>query len=1080
MSHSVKWKATLVVLLTIVVGGAVLFAWGVRTHRQGLDALLDARMRGIRNQLDLVGSQFFAIYQERLAAMARFRPEPAEVLSSRDPGLMASKLAPFVRQIASLHPGILHDFCLVDPAGSLLVRVDSPDDRLALGQESLKMAAQAPRTGKPCSGYCLDPDGVVFRVVQPVADQGRILGGLTLGVRVKKMVELVRGEDVEMAVLPAGRLDPGALARSGQQMARLGESDLLKSRSNVFDRLPPGFDFNGKAPARIGERWYLFDATTRLADFEGTPQGRLVFAVDVTGPVSRFRRFVLLGATLALAVVAASFAVLTWAFDRLNEKLAESARSLEQANQALEERMTELSEYRERLEDLVVERSVDLARANQDLVRKIEEKERAEEELRRSQASLAKAQQVARLGHWEWDVLKGRMIYSDQAIRIFGVPAAELTYTIEGVLERIHSEDRPEVKQALDRLLAEGTTVQFEFRIIRPNGKVRHVRSEAELTRDEAGRPLRMFGTIQDLTELRQATGELRLAANVFESSIEGIVITGADGAIQKVNRAFTQITGYAEQEVLGKNPRILKSDRHDAAFFQQMWDSLLEEGKWQGEIWNRRKNGEVYPQWLTITAIRERGGKVSHYVGVFHDMTELKLHEERLRYQAYYDTLTSLPNRMMFRERLAAAMHRVDQGGARSLAVLFLDLDNFKRVNDSLGHSVGDLLLKEVAARLRHSIREEDTVARYGGDEFICIIQGIQSEEDAVLAARRITEAIEPPYMINGHDLYLTASIGIAFYPEDGEDHETLVRNADTAMYRAKEEGKNTFQKFTPAMSQRVSDWLAAENSLRRALERQEFLLHYQPKMDLRTGKIIGAEALIRWQDQSGNLIAPQEFIPLAEDTGLVVAMGEWVLEEACRTASGWLADGHRIQVSVNLSTRQLRQENLVETIHRTLQRSGLPPELLSLEITESTVMENEEKAVTVLNVLKEMGVELAVDDFGTGYSSLYYLKHLPLDVLKIDRRFVRDLLLHEDDFAITAAIISMAKSLRLKVVAEGVETSDQLAFLRDRGCDQMQGYYFSPPVEAEEFLAMVVQGKNVEFKNLKQAGQIPLPFEA
>lgn len=1082
MSATTKWKATLIVLATILAMAVSFLVWEISHRKAELNHRLAQQTEEIQNQLALAVRYTYEPYRSRLAAEVMAQPEIVAAFAQRDRGRLCRLATPLYAQEFRQENPYLTSFHFETPDNHSFLRLQQPDrfgDDLTA---TCPMVVAANRTREQQAGFELSTQGLFYRVVQPLSYHGEPVGTVEVGVKAQQLLRLLGAKPgVSVALLIDPALMPATGERIGTDQHLLYFSDalLLKCQENLFDALPPNFSFfHGPERFQHKGHWYQLNSQTVLADYQGKPVARVLFAADITDYVHGFYRFLVMGAVITALVVLVAFLVLHTAFTKLNQELVELNSSLRQKANEASTNYAELETYRHQLEDVIVKRTVDLARTNEDLLLQIAEKERVETDLRRSQNSLAKAQQVARLGHWEWMVPQNAMIYSDQARRIFGVPTEELTHTLEGILRFVHPDDVTPLRKALDAVLRDGTAFQAEFRIVRPDDRIRYVHSEAELTRDAQGRPLRMFGTVQDVTESHKATEELHLAANVFESSIEGIIITDPNGTIEKVNRAFTEITGYSEEEALGQNPRLLKSERHDRDFFTAMWQALQQEGKWQGEIWNRRKSGEIYPEWLTITAIRDDQHRLTHYVGVFHDMTAIKVHEERLRYQAHHDALTTLPNRVLFRERLALAMGYA-QRHEKKLALLFLDLDNFKRINDSLGHSVGDRLLKEVAVRLKHCVREKDTVARHGGDEFIVLLEGVEHTDDAVFAARRITQAIEPAFVFQDQELYLSASIGIAHYPEDGLDHETLIRNADTAMYRAKEEGRNTFQVFTPSMSARVSDWLAVENSLRKALERREFVIHYQPKVDLVSGRIVGAEALVRWKNAAGELVSPREFIPLAEDTGLVVGIGEWVMEQACRDAKLWCDQGFPVQVSINLSPRQFRQDNLLEVVAAILNKTGLATECLAFEITESTVMDNEQKALSVLGRMREMGITLSVDDFGTGYSSLYYLKHLPIDELKIDRRFIQDLPGDEDDCAITAAIISLAKSLKLKVVAEGVEETRQLAFLQERGCEQMQGYLFSPPVSHEELLAMLGADRRLELPRCAESGQILLPFD-
>jgi diguanylate cyclase (GGDEF)-like protein/PAS domain S-box-containing protein len=545
----------------------------------------------------------------------------------------------------------------------------------------------------------------------------------------------------------------------------------------------------------------------------------------------------------------------------------------------------------------------------------------------------------------------------------------------------------------------------------------------------------------------------LRLAEKVFETTFEGIMVTDAHLAIESINPAFTKITGYELHEVLGKKPGVLSSGRHDPEYYRKMRLELAENGCWQGEIWNRRKAGEVYPEWLSISTVKNQAGQVTNYVAIFSDITERKASEDHVRHLAHHDALTNLPNRMLLMERLSHALAHAHRHGQR-VAVMFLDLDRFKNINDTLGHTAGDQLLKSVAERLSECVREDDTVARLGGDEFVMILEEVSNIQDVAGVAQKLINALERPVMLERQEVFATTSIGISIYPDDGDSAEILIKHADTAMYRAKEQGRNNCQFYTADMNERALERLTMENSLRHALERNEFMLYYQPQVDLRTRGITGMEALLRWQHPDFGLVSPARFIPIAEETGLIVPIGEWVLRAACFQNKAWQDAGMpRLHVAVNLSARQFKQPNLVNVVSQVLADSGLEPRYLELEITESIAMEHAEETIARLNELKAMGVTISMDDFGTGHSSLSYLKRFPIDTLKIDRSFVQDVLLDSQDSAIAAAITTMARSLKMKVVTEGVETQEQIGFLREHDRDEVQGYYFSHPLPADAF---------------------------
>jgi diguanylate cyclase (GGDEF)-like protein/PAS domain S-box-containing protein len=555
---------------------------------------------------------------------------------------------------------------------------------------------------------------------------------------------------------------------------------------------------------------------------------------------------------------------------------------------------------------------------------------------------------------------------------------------------------------------------------------------------------------LRDATERERTREQLRLSAKVFENALEGIVITAAGGEILSVNQTFSDITGWRLEEIIGRPVWELGRRPHEAAFYEGILAALTAHGCWEGELWDRRRDGAVLALRVKIRALADEQGRTVNYLASFTDITAAKFAEERLRHLTHHDPLTGLPNRLAFQERLQLAMQEARTQG-RLLAVLFLDLDRFKLVNDSIGHEAGDELLKAVGERLRHALRSDDIVARLGGDEFAVITTGLLGEEDAVVVARKLLEALSDPFPVAGHELRVAASIGISLYPNDGADAQALMKNADTALFRAKEAGRNTYRLFQPAMNATSFEQLVLENNLRRAIERQEFELYYQPKLDFRRAAIVGVEALLRWNHPELGLVSPAQFIPLAEETGLIVPIGEWVIEQACRQHGEWRRAGlGPIAIAVNLSPRQLQQPDLAARIERILHATGMPPEYLELELTESGVMQDAEASGETLRRLRALGVSVTIDDFGTGYSSLGYLKRFPIGTLKIDRSFIAAATTDADSAAIVEAIIAMARSMRLKTIAEGVETLEQLEQLRRLDCDEMQGYLFSPPLPA------------------------------
>jgi diguanylate cyclase (GGDEF)-like protein/PAS domain S-box-containing protein len=556
-----------------------------------------------------------------------------------------------------------------------------------------------------------------------------------------------------------------------------------------------------------------------------------------------------------------------------------------------------------------------------------------------------------------------------------------------------------------------------------------------------------------------QAGTSLNLAKIAFDSASEGIMIIDTNGNIVGINKGFTEITGYSEVEVLGTTPSVFQTGRHE------LWHSLTSEGKWSGEITNYRKNGDKYHEWLNITVVRNSEYKITHYVGVFSDISEIKESQNKLNELVNHDPLTGLPNRRLINQLFEKSINHARRENHK-IAILFIDLDRFKAINDSLGHTIGDKLLLEVSKRIKQAIRHNDVVGRLGGDEFLVIMDNLLNPEDASIKAKNILSVLHTEFLIEGKELYISASIGISLFPDDGEQVDSIIKAADIAMYQVKNNGKNNFCFYSDDLSTEVVERFNLENQLRRALERKQFEVYYQPQMSLISGEIIGAEALVRWNHPEFGLVSPDKFIPLAEETGIILLIGEWVLTQAAMFAKQWVKEGSSLQkIAVNVSGIQIIQSNFADTVYGVLVETDCNPSALEIEITESTIMQNTEHVIDTFNRIKTMGVSLAIDDFGTGYSSLSNLKRLPLDKLKIDRSFVCDLPHDQDDAVIAKAIYAMADSLGFTVVAEGIETIEQEKFLKEIGCQEAQGYLYGKPTNADNFAKLI--NKKVGKKN-------------
>ncbi len=716
------------------------------------------------------------------------------------------------------------------------------------------------------------------------------------------------------------------------------------------------------------------------------------------------------------------------------------------------------------LEDRIEERTRELHATNGQLQEEIIEREHIEAalrdnqaELQRNQELLIEAERLGRIGSWELDVVSGKLRWSDEIYRMFELDPAQFSPTYENFLRVVHPEDRDKVNLAYRQSLDTRQPYDVEHRLCMGDGRIKWVREHCNNYFDESGKPLRSVGAVQDITGQKQIEDNLRIAAVAFETH-EGIMITDANANIIRVNQAFCEITGYSAEEVLGKNPRLLSSGKQDRTFYEEMWHQLTALDSWSGEICDKRKDDTIYPKWLTITAVRDEAGKITEYVAIFSDITQRKQAEEEIRNLAFYDVLTGLPNRRLLLDRFRQAL-TTSQRSRQYGAVLFLDMDRFKTLNDTLGHEYGDLMLAEVARRMQTCVREADTVARLGGDEFVVLLEDVDEQsaealKKVALIAEKIRVSLTTPYYLAGHEHHSSPSIGATLYRGNEKSVDVLLKHADTAMYQAKESGRNAVRFFNPRMQQAVESRAALDADLRHAVPGGQLCLHYQPQVD-NEHRVLGVEALVRWIHPVRGLVSPSQFIPAAEESMLILDIGGWVLETACRQLSVWRSREltRNLSIAVNVSAQQFKLADFVDRVAGLLRAHDVVASLLKLELTESVVLSDVADVVAKMHALKALGVKLSLDDFGTGYSSLAYLKQLPLDQLKIDQSFVRDITSNPNDAVMVQSIIDMAKNFRLNVIAEGVETGDQLDFLKLHGCMAYQGYLFGKPVPVEEF---------------------------
>nr|WP_244325679.1 EAL domain-containing protein [Shewanella aestuarii] len=685
---------------------------------------------------------------------------------------------------------------------------------------------------------------------------------------------------------------------------------------------------------------------------------------------------------------------------------------------------------------------------------KLEKQREFEQSIQASEERLKLALWASGDGMWDWNI-KENKVYRTNV-----VPNVSQESMQKSLIDNIHQEDKPRVEKLLqDHLEGHSEFFEAEYRVQSEPGKWSWLLDRGQVVeRNNKNEPIRMAGTHKDITSRKETENELKLSSQVLFSMNEAVVVGELDYRIRSVNPAFSRITGFSHKQVAGKHFLYLALGKQTRDFYLSVEAQLLRHKHWAGEILIRTQNRKGILAWLEINQVIDNKGETSHFVAVFTDITSRKKAEEDLRVLANFDPLTGLPNRTLFQDRLNHAITKAHRN-QQIVALLFLDLDRFKLINDSMGHHIGDLLLKAVSSRLQNAVREGDTVARLGGDEFTLILEGVKKSEAVTIIADKVLQAFEQPFLLDDKTLTISPSIGISLYPDDATETTSLIKFADTAMYHAKSLGRNNFQFYTSQLNQYATRHVELEAGLKQAIELKELSLVYQPKFDVKTEKIIGLEALLRWHSKELGFISPAEFIPLAEETGMINEIGHWAINQACSQLAKWHQHGfEHISVAVNLSARQLRAD-IIPTIEVALAVSGLPASALELELTESMIMGNPQDSVKILNQLKAIGLTISIDDFGTGYSSLSYLKRFPIDTLKIDREFVRDIIEDPDDAAITSAIITLAHSLELNVVAEGVETNEQLAFLRKGGCDQVQGFLLSKPLAADDCLARLQQ---------------------
>lgn len=675
--------------------------------------------------------------------------------------------------------------------------------------------------------------------------------------------------------------------------------------------------------------------------------------------------------------------------------------------------------------------------------------------LKESQENLKEAQKLANIGHWELNLVDNSLYWSDEVYRIFGLEPQEFGATYESFLKHIHPDDHDLVNNAYRDSVVSKSSYYIVHRVLTKQNELKYVEERCSHKIDAQGNVVKSIGTVHDITQRVIHEKELELASNVFKYSTESIVITDADNKIISINSAYEKLTQYSLEELVGKDPRILSSGWGDNTFYEKMWQEIVTQGLWQGEIWDRKKDGTLYAAYQSIIAVRDKEGKIINYIAIAHDVTDAKNREKIIRELAYYDFLTKLPNRKLFEQEVDTYI-KSSHYNDKKFAILFLDLDNFKWVNDSLGHRFGDKVLVEVSQRISRTLPEDAIFSRLGGDEFVLLIP-YEDTLNISQFATVIIDSVKDTIMMDKKEINVGWSIGISLFPENGTTYSLLLQNADIAMYDAKAKGKNNFKFFADAMNLFAQERLAIDTRLRYAVSNSLFTLNYQPKLSCREKKIKGFEALIRWNDEQLGIVSPDKFIPIAEESGYIYEIGLWVAREALKALKIIHKVNDETTMAINISGKQLENSYFFNDIKKIIEDSSVDARKLEFEITETSIMKDIEHIIPVLEKIKELGIQISIDDFGTGYSSMAYLKKLPIDTLKIDKAFINDIEYDEEDKAIVEAIIALSGALKLSTVAEGVENLTQQNMLESMGCDVYQGYFYSKPLSLDDLLEFI-----------------------